>query len=201
MGCRFGSGCLESVSFLFFLHVSTLELIEIDYAWELSNSPILAWYSSLNTATAHLWLHVHTLRDTYPLDLTRRINRLAIRVFAKHLFTSISNRSRDFTMNLLLFSLSTVLLSAIGALAELDLAKILSLQQQLPECSVECIQKTAAEHNCTVVDLECQCSNMQPIIQDVTPCFVRAGCGLDDIASKSKTELNTVRTVCYSFVI
>lgn len=82
-----------------------------------------------------------------------------------------------------LFSVFATLLLAATASAEVDLQKILALQKELPECSVQCIRTTAAQHNCTVIDLACQCQNMQPIIEDVTPCFVKAGCGLEDIAS------------------
>ncbi|KAL2204170.1 hypothetical protein CC79DRAFT_1123863 [Sarocladium strictum] len=91
--------------------------------------------------------------------------------------------------------LLNVLLFAAAACAEVDLAKILALQDKLPACSVQCIQTTAAQHNCTVIDLACQCSNMQAIIQDVTPCFVRAGCGLEDIAHAAQTSFEICNVV------
>ncbi|KAH8171374.1 CFEM domain-containing protein [Sarocladium implicatum] len=98
-------------------------------------------------------------------------------------------------MNLFLLTVSTLLLAATGVFAELDLAKILKLQSELPKCSVQCIRDTVVKHGCAVVDLNCQCTNMQPIIQDVAPCFVKAGCGLDDIANSAQTVFKICETV------
>jgi hypothetical protein len=77
------------------------------------------------------------------------------------------------------------LLVAVAATATVAIAnplEILKLQQQLPACSIECIEDGAAQHDCTVADLACQCKNMEPIIKTVSPCLVHDGCGLEEIA-------------------
>lgn len=73
--------------------------------------------------------------------------------------------------------------------ADINSDKILELQKQIPKCAIKCIANTAQDHGCNLLDLPCQCKKMQPIIQDVAPCVVKAGCGLDDIASKFRTTL------------
>lgn len=64
--------------------------------------------------------------------------------------------------------------------AAFDLA---SLQKLLPECSLLCLADGVAKHNCSLVDFECQCNKIEPIIKTVAPCLVRAGCDLQNITS------------------
>lgn len=79
--------------------------------------------------------------------------------------------------------------SAALVLAGLGLAtaqdEILELQSQLPECALECIAKGAALFDCEVTDLKCSCSQLESITQEVAPCAVRAGCGMNEITGNA----------------
>ena len=63
--------------------------------------------------------------------------------------------------------------------------EILELQSQLPECALECIAKGAALFDCEVTDLKCSCSQLESITQEVAPCAVRAGCGMNEITGNA----------------
>ncbi|KAI9167791.1 hypothetical protein HJFPF1_03928 [Paramyrothecium foliicola] len=66
-------------------------------------------------------------------------------------------------------------------------ADIAQLLQQLPACSPKCLVEGAGEHNCSVVDYECQCSKLEAITATVSPCLVNAGCQLGDIGKVAET--------------
>ena len=77
------------------------------------------------------------------------------------------------------------LLLALSA-ATTEAANFTEVASQLPECSLECIQKAAEKFDCQVVDLECQCGKMEEITDEVSPCMVTAGCGMEEITGKSR---------------
>ncbi|KAL6857651.1 hypothetical protein ACO1O0_005092 [Amphichorda felina] len=70
---------------------------------------------------------------------------------------------------------------AVPAIATTS-SDILKLQAQLPECSVQCIAEVAAEFDCSVTDISCQCSQVEAITKEVAPCLVKKGkCSFEEI--------------------
>lgn len=74
---------------------------------------------------------------------------------------------------------TTIVIAALAA--SVACSEISELQAKLPECSIQCLAEGAATHDCGVTDLECQCSKQEAITKTVSPCFVKAGCDLEDI--------------------
>lgn len=81
-------------------------------------------------------------------------------------------------------------LLALAALtrAVLSATDISELQDQLPDCSIECIAEGAAKFDCAITDISCQCSKMEEITQEVSPCLVnKGGCSFEEITGQLRS--------------
>jgi hypothetical protein len=68
--------------------------------------------------------------------------------------------------------------------------EIPKLMAQYPSCALECLIDGAMQHGCSAIDYQCQCTKAIEITKTVSPCFVHAGCRLNEIGSKTTRSIS-----------
>jgi hypothetical protein len=81
----------------------------------------------------------------------------------------------------------------VGVVIAGDIAdEIPKLMAQYPSCALECLIDGAMQHGCSAIDYQCQCTKAIEITKTVSPCFVHAGCRLNEIGIVA----DTISSIC-----
>ncbi|KAG5916358.1 hypothetical protein E4U42_007688 [Claviceps africana] len=68
----------------------------------------------------------------------------------------------------------------------LDAIALTDIQRLLPGCALQCLAEQVLAHGCALDELVCHCRRIEPIIQGLAPCLVKAGCNLQELTATGK---------------